>query len=191
MRIVLMAVCAIAMAQSRRDDWTLHPLDPRGVLTMTLADAPLSDAERDEIYRVIDDKTVHDTFPDSRRAEERRTVLASRVGFIGLSSEHGLQLLVQSPVMFCGAPGNCSYWVFLREQGKLRLVLSAGGNDFILKNSLSGGFHDVAFGWHMSAFEESYADYRWDGNEYQRVDCYDAKWPRDQPRAAPSITGCQ
>ncbi len=194
MILVLMAIlCTLVAGQTSREDWKLKPFDLERILTRTLADAPLNDAERSEIFKRIDDKTVHDTFTDAQRAEECATVLRSRVGLIHLAMDGSEQIVVQGPRPFCGARFNCSYWIYVRDKGGLRLVLESGGNVFLLKTTSTLGFYDVAFGWHMRGREESYADYRWNASKYVRADCYSVEWSWDAIGKGPpqKITACR
>jgi hypothetical protein len=180
----------VVAGQSPRDDW--KPGTVRGVggnLTYSLADAPLSAKERVEIYRLLDNPVVHDSFTDVQRAEEHETVMGARVGFIGLAAGGGHQVLVQGPRLFCGASGNCRYLVFIRQRERLRLVLDAGGA-FLVRNTSSHGFRDVATSWHMSAYEALFNVYRWDGAKYGKADCYSVNWDRDNPNKPPGIAGC-
>ena len=134
----------VAARQSSRHDWEVgNDEDVEGKLIYSLSDAPLTAKERDQIYRLIDDQTVHDSFTDAQRNEERETVMGARVGFITLAEDRGQQLLVRGPNLFCGASGNCPYWVFIRQHGRWRLVLVAGG-DLLVRNSASHGFRDLA-----------------------------------------------
>ena len=180
----------VSAAQHWRDDWkpgSAYDVDAR--LIYSLADAPLSGKEREQIYLLIDNQVVHDSFTDAQRDEERETVMSARLGFIELANNGSQQVLVQGPRLFCGANGNCSYWVFIRHHGQLRLILDAAGA-FLVRNTSSHGFHDVATSWHMSAYEGVYTDYRWDGTKYAKVDCYTSKWDRDYPVETPVISGC-
>jgi len=71
--ICLLAVLCggVAAAQSSRDDWKLRSsFDLDAHLTHSLADAPLTSKEREQIYRLIDNQTVHDSFTDEQRDEE-------------------------------------------------------------------------------------------------------------------------
>jgi hypothetical protein len=74
----------VAAAQSSRDDWKQlrSSFDLKAHLTHSLADAPLTSRERAQIYRLIDNKTVHDSFTDEQRDKERKTVMSARVGSI-------------------------------------------------------------------------------------------------------------
>ena len=178
------------MGQSARDDW--KPGNTREVerrLVYSLANAPLSAKEREQAYRLLDNPTIHDSFTDAQRNEERESVMSARVGFIELTQGGGQQVLVQGPRLFCGASGNCRYLVFIRQGERLRLVLDAAGN-FLLRNTSSHGFWDVVTSWHMSAYEQVLNVYRWDGAEYQKADCYSVSHDRDNPDQPPAIAGC-
>lgn len=192
--VAALAVASGILAQSLRDDWKQGPpfTALQQVLKYSLANAPLSDGERAEIYSVIDDKTIHESFTDQERDKERDTVLSARVGFIALASDGSRQVLVQGPSLFCGATGNCSLWIFVRDHRRLRLVLHAGGGILLLRTTSSHGFRDLATGWHMSAFEEDFMVYRWDGGSYGEADCYIAKWDNSSNPTSnsPTITGC-
>ena len=193
--VVVSVVATVTLAaQSSRDDWKQGPpfTTLQEAIKFSLADAPLSARERMQIYRAIDDKTIHDSFTDQERDKERETVLSARVGFIALAADGNRQILVQGPSLFCGATGNCSLWIFVRDRGSLRLVLDAGGGILILRPTSSHGFRDLATGWHMSGFEENFKVYRWDGASYRQADCYIASWDRtsNSTNNAPTISDC-
>jgi hypothetical protein len=193
LRYLLPILCwSLAVAQTARDDWksSQNRFDLKAHLTDSLADAPLTAAERAEIYRVVDGKTIHDSFLENERDKERQTVLSSRVGRIELGSDHSEQIFVRGPDLFCGATGNCSIWIFARDNGHLRLILETGGGLFIVKATETQGFHDVATGMHMSAFEEGFAVYRWNGEKYTQIDCYYTRLDPKDDRTPPVISNC-
>lgn len=180
----------VATEQGSRDDWkpgSTYRVNAN--LVYSLANAPLTTKERQQIYRLLDNETVHDSFTDAQRDEERETVMDARIGFIDLVEGGGQQVLVQGPSLFCGASGNCRYLVFIRQPERLRLVLDAGG-DFVLRKTSSHGFHDVVTSWHMSAYEQLINVYRWNGAEYKGADCYSVNRDRDNPDKPPMIAGC-
>ena len=180
----------VATEQGSRDDWkpgSTYRVNAN--LVYSLANAPLTTKERQQIYRLLDNETVHDSFTDAQRDEERETVMDARIGFIDLVEGGGQQVLVQGPSLFCGASGNCRYLVFIRQPERLRLVLDAGG-DFVLRKTSSHGFHDVVTSWHMSAYEQLINVYRWNGAEYKGADCYSVNRDRDNPDKPPMIEGC-
>jgi hypothetical protein len=180
----------VAAAQSWRNDWKpggAHDVD--GFLVYSLADAPFTAKERQQIYRLLDNETVRDSFADAQRAEERETVMGSRIGFIQLADDGSQGVLVQVPRLFCGANGNCRYLIFVRRRGRLRLVLDAGGT-LLVRLSSADGFRDVETSWHMSAYEELFNVYRWNGSEYKKADCYSVNRDRDNADKPPVISGC-
>ncbi len=154
-----------ASAQCPHDGWKVVDYD----LEFSLADAPLSSTERDQIYRVIDYKSVHDSFTDQQREEERTAVLSSRVGFINLARDGSRQLLVRGPLLYCGASGNCGWWVFIRSRGQLKLVLDAGGA-FLVGDKSTGGFLDIATEWHLNSSEAPCTIHHWNGVKYIETD---------------------
>ena len=152
-------------------------------LIYSLSNAPLTDGERKQVYRLIDDKTIHDSLTDEQRDKERETVLSARVGLIMLADDGSKQIVVLGPSQFCGANWNCSIWVFTRQRGRLRLVLQTGGGVFIVSKTSHRGFRDLATGWHMGAQEEEFRVYQWDGSKYNEFDCYRAQFdPNDRGR---------
>jgi hypothetical protein len=182
----------ILPAQHVRDDWAYleHRFDLETQLDHSLADAPLTAAERAQIYKLIDDKTIHDSFGDSEREEERKAVLGARVGSISLAEDGSRQIVVRGPKQFCGATMNCSIWIYVRHKGQLRLALSTGGNILMIKSNTANGFHDVSTYWHMAADEGAFSVYRWDGSEYKQADCYSARFDLDHRDQPPSTADC-
>lgn len=180
----------VLAAQRPRDDWKPGSTSEVGAnLIYSLGNAPLTTREREQIYRLLDNQVVHDSFTNGQREEERDTVMGARVGFIGLADDGRLQVLVEGPQLFCGANGNCSYWIFTRQHDQLHLVLDAAGS-FHVKTTSTRGFHDVVTSWHMSAYEGVFTVYRWNGTKYGRTDCYSVKYDRDYPVETPIIEGC-
>ena len=49
------------------------------ILSILLQTPPTPD-ERQQIYRLLDNETVHDSFTDAQRDEERETVMDARIG---------------------------------------------------------------------------------------------------------------
>ena len=76
---LLAVLCAgIAAAQSSRDDWKPgSSFDVNAHLTHSLADAPLTSKEREQIYGLIDNQTVHDSFADEQRDDFSRRGVCS------------------------------------------------------------------------------------------------------------------
>ena len=194
--VVLLWVCLVssdaANSQARvRDDWRYvgHGYDLEAHLTHSLQDAPLNDKDRKQVYRLIDDKTIHDSYTEAKRDEERRVVLSSRVGFISLADRDGDQMIVRGPQQFCGANWNCSIYIFVRRPDGWQVALQTGGNTFIVEDGVSHGLHDLATYWHMSATEGGIAVYRFNGTKYQQIDCYSVKFDPNNSKAS-SFADC-
>jgi hypothetical protein len=171
---------------AERDDWKQPSLDLSTHLTDTLADAPVTSGERAQIFRVIEDFAISE-----KQKEEPETLMSARVGSIGLAEDGSQQILVQGPyAAFCGASGNCPMWIFIRHSGQMSLALETFGNAVILRGTSSHGFRDLATASHMSAYEQYFSVYRWNGTKYDSVDCYKATYGSDQSNP-PVIADCQ
>jgi hypothetical protein len=133
--------------QGVRDEWRqLGSFDLEAHLSSSLANANLSDQERRQIYRLIDDKTIHDSFTDDQRDKERETVLSARVGLISLTDGQSEQIVVRGPDITCGHSWNCSMLILTRDKGGLNPILRTGGGAFIISKTSHLGFHDIATG---------------------------------------------
>jgi hypothetical protein len=139
---------------------------------------------------LIDEKTIHDSFTDDQRDKERETVLSARVGLISLTDGQIQQIVVRGPAITCGHSWNCSIWILARDKSGLRLVLRTGGNDLIVSKTSNQGFHDLATGFHISAEEEAFGVFQWDGRQYTQVDCYSAKFDLDDRNRPPKLESC-
>ena len=197
MRIVIsgmwfssIVVCAsVATAQIQRDSWKLKAFDLDAHLTHSLADAPLTSAERAQIYRVIDNQNMHDSYSDAQRDQERAMVMSTRVGSVTLAEDGSEQVVAEGPADFCGAGGQCAIWIFVRQNGQLQLALQATGATFIVRKGTSRGFHDIATGTNFSAWDTEYNDYRWNGRKFVQVDCYWTRYPRPDDVSGPGSGG--
>jgi hypothetical protein len=197
MRIVIsgmwfssIVVCAsVATAQTQGDSWKLKAFDLGAHLTHSLADAPLTSAERAQIYRVIDNQNMHDSYSDAQRDQERAMVMSTRVGSVTLAEDGSEQVVAEGPADFCGAGGQCAIWIFVRQNGQLQLALQATGATFIVRKGSSGGLHDIAMGTNFSAWDTEYNDYRWNGRKFVQADCYWTRYPRPDDVSGPGSGG--
>jgi hypothetical protein len=178
-------------AQGVRDEWRqLGSFDLEAYLSSSLANAHLSDQERSQIYSLIDDKTIHDSFTDEQRDKERETLLSARVGLISLTDDQSQQIIVRGPASTCGHAWNCSIWILTRDKRGLRPILRTAGNAFIIGKTSNRGFHDLATGWHISAEAEAFGVFQWDGRQYTQVDCYSARFDLDDRSRPPKLESC-
>lgn len=139
----------IVLAQNSREGWQQlkNRVDFERYLDHSLEDAPLTAEERAQIYTLIDGSSIHDSFRDDQREEERRVVLSTRVGLIALAQNDSKQILVRGPLQFCGGTGNCGLWVFMRQPGKARLILEEVGLGLLAGRE---SFRDSLISWCLS-----------------------------------------
>jgi hypothetical protein len=94
---------------------------------------------------------------------------------------------------FCGATGNCAFWVYQRRNGKYRLVLETNMVQiFGFLKSHTHGYPDLVTWSHDSASESSAELFRFDGTqyidvggweeEYEYLDKNDGMVKPDKPR---------
>ncbi len=162
----------------------------------TLANAPVSNAERDEIYQAIDTKGVHESFTDQQRDKERKELLDSPVGPVALALDGSEQIFVREPQSFCGA-ANCGFFIFVREAGHARSVFDSFGTGLTVGPTSHKGFRDLSTSIHWSAFEREDREYQWNGSEYIETQCHRIVYPRpDEPGGngpgapTPAIADC-
>jgi hypothetical protein len=178
--------------QGVRDEWRqLGSFDLEAHLSSSLANANLSDQERRQIYNLIDDKTIHDSFTDDQRDKERETVLSARAGLISLTDGQSEQIVVRGPAITCGHSWNCSILILTRDKGGLHPILRTGGGAFIISKTSHLGFHDIATAGHISAEEEAFGVFEWDGRQYTQVDCYTARFDLNDRNGPPKLESCR
>jgi hypothetical protein len=169
--------------EGSRDDWKRPSFNLDSHLDHTLANAPFTAEERSRILQIIE------KFADGEKQQvDRETLMSARIGAIELGEDGSRQVLVQGPYLaFCGASGNCPMWLFTvdRSNEQFRLALEMEGNAIILRDTFSRGFRDFATSHHMSAYQEYYSVYRWNGARYEQTDCYSATL--DSARSDPAV----
>ncbi len=178
--ILTILLCAsAATAQHPRDSWKIKPFDLQPQLSHSLVDAPLTSNEREQIRRSI------------KRSNEPEADTDFLVGSIALARNGSDEIVVRGTKEFCGATGNCSMWIFVRKNGQLRLALATIGQLLIVQKSVSWGFHNIAIGMQGGAFMEQYKDFRWNGSNYEQINCYLTEYSIDADRSEqPAIKGC-
>jgi hypothetical protein len=136
---------------------------------------------------------------DSHNAEELRAQAAeTRIKFVDLNGDGVPEVIAQaSDDEFCGATGNCAFWVFMRSGPACKLILSANAiQTFTIQQTKTNGFFDLVLGMHGSATEQGLFVYQFMNGRYWRGACYDANWARLvngelQDLKAPIITPCK
>ena len=114
-----------------------------------------------------------------------RSFRAERLTLAGSSA-----LVVQpSGNEFCGAAGNCSFWIV--DLRRRRVVLNAVGiQGFAATSARSGSMPEIITSSHASAFEHELIRWRFQGSSYQRESCATLDSANDdgQPYPTPRIT---
>jgi hypothetical protein len=71
---------------------------------------------------------------------------------------------------YCGATGNCQFWVLVADHGKYRLVLDTGlVRDFGFLKAKTHGYRDLVLWSHDSADRSPARLFQFDGKEYKEV----------------------
>lgn len=124
-----------------------------------------------------------------KRAEE------TRIKFVDLNGD-GVAEVIAQPVGydFCGAVGNCRFWVFQRTDSGYRLILNGTAQTFTVQRSRTNGYLDLVLALHDSATEQELLEYRFSAGQYRRTTCYNASWTAsinsEIRLKAPLITPC-
>lgn len=90
---------------------------------------------------------------------------------------------------FCGATGNCSFWVV--DLRRRRVVLNAVGiRSFAVSPSRGAGMPEILTSSHASAYEQEEIRWQFQGSSYQRESCATVDTANDdgQPYPTPRIT---
>lgn len=127
-----------------------------------------------------------------------------RVLTVDLNEDGVAEVIVQpsDPGYWCGATGNCTFWIFQKINGRFEPILDSrlgNGNGavetFNILPEKTLGYSDLVLGTHDSASEKSLFVYRFDGRKYQPHECYDADWQVSDGKEIgyseePTITRC-
>lgn len=164
---LLIAVSLLqAQTSPTRTDTETHKT---GIGDSSLEVKDLSHSEQVQICDAIVKQRQAQGTPDTSLPNARDILLNIQATEIKLSIGRSKQLLVQGNTggEFCGVTGNCSIWVFVREHGRLRLVLSEFGDGIVVEKTVTRGMHDIAVHSHMSVSDSNEMVYRWTGTEYK------------------------
>jgi hypothetical protein len=172
--LAAVALLSLLQAQRVRDEWRHFTKNSNLILRAehTLADLPMTPAERSSISAAID-KELAQGYALSARA---------------FRMDH--QILVSAPHDFCGATGNCAFWIFQRNTGKPTLVLESDAQGVFMGRNLHLGRSDIVTSLHDSAFRQQINVYRWNGKVYDLLDCYRLQYDPGHPSSPPAIEDC-
>jgi len=71
---------------------------------------------------------------------------------------------------FCGATGNCEFWVYRSHRGKYEIILHADMvNNFGFLKDRTDGYRDLVLWSHDSAFRSPARLFQFDGKEYKEA----------------------
>jgi hypothetical protein len=71
---------------------------------------------------------------------------------------------------YCGATGNCQFWVFVADHGEHELVLNTDMvRDFGFLKAKTSGYRDLVLWSHDSAFRSPARLFQFDGEEYKEA----------------------
>ncbi|MGQ0541454.1 MAG: hypothetical protein ACT4O9_06340 [Blastocatellia bacterium] len=97
---------------------------------------------------------------------------------VDLNRDGRKEILVRSTTaQFCGAVGNCDFWIFERRRSGLRMLLH--GDDYWdvtkmgdqVKRTRTNGYSDILLKGHFSVSETSYSTYKFNGRKYVETKC--------------------
>jgi hypothetical protein len=163
----------LSLGQTSRDAWK-YEINDEHVITSRNLDkyiSDLSEVEQSQIWQLI-----NGSFKEGRESvsDQKKRFLAMNAGEISLSVRGEKQVIVQGTgdTRSCSPTGNCAVWLFTRERGKLRLILSAEAVWIVIGESRTKGMADLTLRTHMSADDSMFDVYRWNGSKYEPIDCY-------------------
>lgn len=95
-----------------------------------------------------------------------------RVRKVDLGPQGQRGLVIQgSSLCECSADGNCQFWILEERDGRLKLLLDGGMEQFAVEPAQTGAYFDIVTGWHDSAFEQGLTRYRYSSHGYRPVGC--------------------
>jgi hypothetical protein len=92
--------------------------------------------------------------------------------YFNLDGKRTNEVLVLGGYGFCGATGNCSFWIFKKAGGRYREILET--HDLIEVNDLGDqilrsttkGYNDILVKSHLSSSDTGFTTYRYNGQKY-------------------------
>jgi hypothetical protein len=119
---------------------------------------------KDILAKLISDASGDPTDPcskeESSKLDAYRVILNSRKPVVAI-------VVWGRSSCYCGATGNCQFWVFVADHGKYRLVLDTGlVRDFGFLKAKTNGYHDLVVWSHDSAFRSPARLFQFDRNQY-------------------------
>lgn len=142
--------------------------------TESLAKANIPQSDKNEIAAAIAARLRLDDDTSSDR-QLYNAALDTRVKFIDLNHD-GVPEVVAQPLADCSPTGNCSIWVFQKQNHGYRMLLNGFGQTFTIQKSRTNGYDDVVLAAHSSAFDSGLTVFQYRHGAYADTACYNATW---------------
>jgi len=154
---------ALAVPQSTRSDQLPMWKEAREPAAKgTRAGIP-KDILADLIANASQDSTDPCSKDESSKMDAYRVVLNSRRPVVAIA-------VWGRSSCYCGATGNCQFWVFVVDHGKHQLVLDTGMvRDFGFLKADAKGYRDLVLWSHDSAFRSPARLFQFDGKQYREA----------------------
>lgn len=137
------------------------------------------DEKRALMHQVLGSVQISN-LPEADQKELREDVPNTRFKLIDLNGDGVAEVIAQaSGDILCGATGNCTFWVFIREKNQYKMLLQEDGiQGFTVQPTQTGGYRDLVLTRHESADWFDLYSYRFRNGQYRPVGCHEAKWVR-------------
>ena len=164
--------------------------------TQTLGEVKLSEDERAALKAALSAEID----PLRRDLAEEWQAPVFRIKLLDLNGDHIPEVIVEAfgPPIWCGATGNCRFWVFRKSSKTYESLLVREDFDsylgFAVMQNHSSGYPDLVFNQHQSAYQQSLFVYKFRNGKYRVSGCYEANWDRGDNAPAskvPIVTKCQ
>lgn len=161
--------------------------------TLTLSQAPLSEGERTALKAAL----LASIGPASPNVSAEYQAADFRIKLVDLNSDRIPEIIAQANGRsWCGASGNCPFLVFRKAGSSYESMLADMDEyqGFTLTKRRTGGYLDLIFSRHESAYQQQLSVYKFRDGKYRDSGCYEANWNREDQAPAskePIITKCQ
>jgi hypothetical protein len=100
------------------------------------------------------------------------------ITYVDLDRDGKKEILVRSRnAQFCGAVGNCAFWILEKSRNGLRILLHGTDYSDVTKmgsqilRTRTNGYSDILLKGHFSASDTSYSTYKFNGKKYVETKC--------------------
>jgi hypothetical protein len=145
----------------------------------SLRNAKLTKQSRNAIVRAIAGqiRPMMSDLEIKSETELKEKALDTRITLIDLNGDGTPEVVAQGMgVVFCGATGNCPFWVLRKSKAGYEVLLEGGAQTFTIQGSTTNGYHDIVLSTHGSASSGGLSIYQYQEGVYKDVGCYDYDW---------------